>query len=369
MDIEWIDDQLRRFDQKFKQELYRIENRIPHYAKEGIYTQNMAEEDITWWTNGFLGGILWQLSDYTSDKMYEERAEQLENQLDTAMNVFDGLHHDVGFMWLHTAVAHDRRHPNKYSKTRAMHAATLLAGRFNIKGNYLRSWNGNNQSWVIIDSLMNIPLLYWASETTDDERFSLIAKKHADTVLKNHVRPDGSVNHIVIFDEDGQFESAPGGQGYASGSAWTRGQAWAIYGFALSYKYTKDIRYLNAAKQVAHFFIANLGDKKIPVVDFRSPTEPKLYDTSAGLCAACGLLEISTHVPESEKELYYDNAARIIKEVGTHAADWNHNKDGIIGYGTGAYHDESSHHVSLIYSDYYYLEGLLRLAGKYKNMW
>lgn len=365
----WVKEDLDKFEKKFAVELGRLGEKIPHYAKAGHYTQDMVEEDITWWTNGFLGGILWQLADYSGKNFYVRRAEKLEEQLDGARLVFNGLHHDVGFMWLHTAVAHYRRLPNPHSKSRALHAATLLAGRFNLKGGYLRSWNGDNQTWVIIDSLMNLPLLYWATQTTGDERFELMARTHADKVLENHLRADGSVNHIVIFDEAGELKETPAGQGYEPGSAWTRGQAWAIYGFALSYVHSKDQRYLDAAKQVAHYFIANLDEGMIPPVDFRAPEEPLKYDTSAGLCAACGLLEISEHVATHEKTLYQNAAIKMIRAISKKAADWDLDTDGIIGYGTGAYHDEQSLHVSLIYSDYYYLEALLRLNGTYQLMW
>ncbi|MGM0125619.1 unsaturated chondroitin disaccharide hydrolase [Enterococcus sp. AZ194] len=366
---QWVREDLKKFEKKFAIELTRLQDKIPHFAKEGFYIQDMEKEDITWWTNGFLGGILWQLADYSGNHQYVEQAKRLEEQLDGAMSVFDGLHHDVGFMWLHTAVAHNRRFANPRSKTRGLHAATLLAGRFNLKGGYLRSWNGDNQTWVIIDSLMNIPLLYWATQETKDERFALMAQQHAEKVLNNHLRKDGSVNHIVIFDDEGNSKETPGGQGYEPGSSWTRGQAWAIYGFVLNYTHTKDSRYLAAAKQVAHYFLANIDDSQIPPVDFRAPKEPVKYDTSAGLCAACGLLEISQHVPDYEKDLYMKAATEMVRAISNKATNWNEDTDGIIGYGTGAYHDECSLHVSLIYSDYFYLEALLRLNGTYQPMW
>lgn len=369
MTEKWVTASLKKFEEKFQVESERLGTKIPHYAKDGQYTQDMALEDITWWTNGFLGGILWQLYDVTQKATYLQQAEQLEIQLDKAFERFNGLHHDVGFMWLHTAIAHYRRFPNHSSKTRGLHAATLLAGRYNIKGEYLRSWNGENAHWVIIDSLMNLPLLYWATEATGDERFTLIAEKHANKVMNNHLRPDGSVNHIVIFDENGDLAETPAGQGYASGSAWTRGQAWGIYGFVLSYRHTKNPAYLAAAKKIAHYFIANLDDSFMPPVDFRAPKEPVNYDTSAGLCAACGLLEISQHVDVYEKALYRENAIQLIQAIEAQAADWRLETDGIIGLGTGAYHDEATTHVSLIYSDYFYLEALMRLNATYQTMW
>lgn len=367
---EWVKQKLKQFDSKFEKEVLGLKERIPHYAKSGRYVQDMAREDITWWTNGFLGGILWQLFSLTNNPLYKTRAVKLEEQLDQGFQLFNGLHHDVGFMWLHTSVAHTRRLANPESVKRGLHAATLLAGRYNPTGEYIRSWNGENQTWVIIDSLMNLPLLHWASEETGDERFSAIAKIHAEKVLTSHLRGDGSANHIVIFDEQGNLKETPAGQGYQSGSSWSRGQSWAIYGFALSYLYTKDVKFLNAAKQVAHYFMTNVSKTEyIPVVDFRGPVQPLKYDTSAGLCAACGLLEISKHVEEEEKNLYLDFAATMVKSIEKMAADWDEHQEGIIGYGTCEYNKEETTHVSLIYSDYFFLEALMRLNQTYMNMW
>ncbi|WP_390409158.1 glycoside hydrolase family 88 protein [Lacticaseibacillus jixiensis] len=369
-ETQWVTEQLALFEQKFQSELARLGTKIPHYAKVGVYHQNMAKEDITWWTNGFLGGILWQLSDQLDDPRYQARAEQLEAQLDQAFLAFNGLHHDVGFMWLHTAVADYRRTHSPLAKRRALHAATLLAGRFNPEGHYLRSWNEDKTHWVIIDSLMNIPLLYWASAVTGDSRFKQMAMQHADTVLANHIRADGSVNHIVIFDEAGTAIETPGGQGFGPGSAWSRGQAWAIYGMVLSFQHTGEMRYLDAAKRVAHYFIANVVNTGyIPLVDFRAPQEPVKYDTSAGLCAACGMLAIASAVPEAEQAFYHMHALKLVQAISAKAADWTPEHDGIIGFGTGAYHDANTLHVSLIYSDYFFLEALLRLSGQYQEMW
>lgn len=117
---------------------------------------------------------------------------------------------------------------------------------------------------MIIDCLMNLPLLYWADELTDDHRYDSIAKEHADTALRYILREDGSCNHIVQFDsETGEFVKSLGGQGYGEGSSWSRGQSWAVYGFTLSYLYTKEERYLNAAKQAAHYFIADAAAERL----------------------------------------------------------------------------------------------------------
>ena len=217
--------------------------------------------------------------------------------------------------------------------------------------------------------MMNIPLLYWASEMTGDSRFKTIAMEHADTVLAHTIRPDGSCNHIVVFDPDtGEYLDNPGGQGYESGSSWSRGQSWAIYGMALSYAYTGEKRYLEAAKRTAHYFIANVSmNGYVPLVDFRAPEEPVLIDTSAGVIAACGLLEIASHVGEHEKKLYTENAVRILRTLEEKYCDWDPENDAALGYGTGAYHGRR--HYPIIYGDYFLLEGVLRLLEKEFLIW
>lgn len=167
----------------------------------------------------------------TKDPLFKETAEANETELDEAMTIYTGLHHDVGFMYQLSAVADYRLTGSERSKARGLHAAALLAGRYNPRGKFIRSWNRDRAGWVIIDSMLNIPLLYWARDTIDDPRFGYVAEDHADTVMQNIVRPDGSTNHIGIFDPtNGQLLDTPGGQGYGPGSSWSRGQAWACTG-------------------------------------------------------------------------------------------------------------------------------------------
>ncbi|MDD4690509.1 MAG: glycoside hydrolase family 88 protein, partial [Eubacteriales bacterium] len=255
------------------------------------------------------------------------------------------------------------------AKSRGMHAASLLASRYNIKGNYIRAWN-HNPGWSIIDSMMNLPILYWASENMDDNRFASIARTHADKTAACAVRPDGSVKHIIEYNpETGDEVASHGGQGYDVGTSWTRGQAWAIYGFALSYMHTGKKSYLDTAKKVAHYFLANLGDDYVPVVDFRSPKEPVIYDSSAGVITACGLIEIAKAVGENECELYLKAAIKILRATTEKCADFTEENQQLLNYGTSAYHHLESHHMTLIYGDYYYLEALIKLGGKDTLFW
>ncbi|MCL2016818.1 MAG: glycoside hydrolase family 88 protein [Defluviitaleaceae bacterium] len=327
---------------------------------------------IYWWTNGFWVGVLWQLYHATNQESYRATAEVLEKRFDTALEGFLGLHHDVGFMWLHTAIANYRLTGNETSKRRGLHAATILAGRYNPNGQFLRAWNHDRIGWMIVDSMMNIPILYWAAAELGDPRFTTIAKAHADTCMNTIVRTDGSCNHIISFDPaTGEYLDNPGGQGYASGSAWSRGNAWALYGFALSYLHTKDENYLNTAKKIAHYFIANLAQTDwIPLADFRSPKEPIIQDSTAGMIAACGMLEIAKHVPEHEKDLYRTSAINVITACEKAFANWNVDEDSIMSGGTEAYHSgDKARHVPIIYGDYFFVEAVLRLLDKDFLIW
>ncbi|OXL82582.1 glycosyl hydrolase family 88 [Paenibacillus sp. SSG-1] len=369
---QWLDDVWDKLQVKMLAEVDRIGDRIPYIPENGAYREDKAETDIYWWTNGFWPGMLWQMYHATGEAKYRAAAESVERKLDAALEGYDGLHHDVGFMWLHSAVANYRLTGSARAKTRGMHAANLLAGRYNPAGRFIRAWNDDCTGWIIVDCMMNIPLLYWASRETGDPRFDVIARQHADTTLTNVVRPDGSCNHIVILSpEDGSFVEAPGGQGYGTGSAWSRGQAWALYGFALSHRHTGEARYLEAAKRVAHYFIANVAATGyVPLVDFRAPDEPVAWDTTAGMCAACGLLEIAEALPALEKPLYVNAALRILQATDERFCNWNPAEDAIVGGGTGSYHGRNGDYaVPIIYGDYFLIEAVLRLKGMDFLIW
>lgn len=367
----WAEETFDKIKDKMSAECNRIGDKIPYIAEDGVYKEDKAETDIVWWTNGFWPGMLWQMYHATGDDKYKISAEGVEVKLDKAFDVYTGLHHDVGFMYLHSAVANYRITENERSKARGLHAAHLLAGRYNPRGKFIRSWNRDRSGWVIVDSMMNVPLLYWAAETIGDPRFTYVAMDHVDTVMKNTVRSDGSCNHIIVLDpENGQLLETPGGQGYESGSSWSRGQAWAIYGFTLSYHYTKKEEYLATAKKVAHYFMSNVQETgDVAIVDFRAPKEPVYWDSTAGVCAACGMLEIAKYVPELEKDFYIDAAIRILKSTDEKFCNWDVNYDSIVAMGSGSYFTEHDRHVPIIYGDYFFIEAVLRLLDKDILIW
>ena len=358
----FIADIFKKVDKKIEIQCGRLDGIIPYIPENGRYADHGSKQ-LSWWTNGFWGGILWQLYNATNKDIYREHAEALENRLDQALEEYEGLHHDVGFQWLHTSVANYRLTGNERSKIRALHAANLLAGRYIPQAKFINAWN-YEYGLTIIDTLMNLPLLHWANKTAGLSHMSFIAAEHANFAIKNLIRPDGSVHHIARTNPiSGEILEFLTGQGFSSNSAWSRGASWAIYGLALSYRYTGELAHLDTAKKVAHYFMAQISQTDyIPLADFRAPSEPVKYDTTAGLCAACGMLEIATHVTDYEKKLYTDFALKMVQSTEEKYANWNLEEDGIIGHGTVAYHNAATH-VPIIYGDYFFIEAILRLQG------
>jgi unsaturated chondroitin disaccharide hydrolase len=369
----WLETVCEKIEKKMEVVSERSKNKIPYTTIDGVH-DNKNIDNISWWTNGFWGGMLWMLYKQTGKDQYKDIANISENMLDRAIDEFYGLHHDVGFTWRFTSVANYQLTGNEKSKKRALMAANLLAGRFNPVGEYIRAWNDfgnsmNTSGWAIIDSMMNISILYWASEETKDPRFKEIAMKHADTAMKAFVRPDGSVNHIVEFDPiEGGVIQTHGGQGFEVGSSWSRGQAWGLYGFVISYIHTGKQEYLDIAKRIAHYFIANICDDYSVKVDFRAPKEPYYIDNTAGAIAACGLIELSKQVGQYEKDLYKNPAIKLLRVIEEKYIDWSDKTDNLLTMCTAAYHDKN-HHFSIIYGDSFFMEACYKLRGYDIFMW
>jgi len=371
--LEWVDEAWNSVRTKIKRTSEKIGANFPHASVNGTYQM----EEPHWWTAGFWPGLLWLVYRDTKDESLKQLAEQCEERLDQVITDYYKLDHDMGFMWTLTSVARFRILGEQDSKRRALLIANLLAGRFNTTGNYIRAWNPwnegeDNSGWSIIDCLMNLPLLFWATEVTGDPRFSAIAKKHGETVMENFIRKDGSVHHIVRFDPfSGERIEAIGGQGFSPDSAWSRGAAWAIYGLTLLFHYTEEDQYLQAAKNVSHYFITNLPADDVPYWDFRLPENIVKYrDSSAGAIAASGLLLLAQHVPSTEVNIYKNAGVNILKSLYENYGDWENSKqDGLILHGTSHYPEGKNIDVPLIYGDYFFVEGLSILKGNKIRFW
>lgn len=366
---EWAKNICLKIEQKLERNIQSIKDGTPHASKNGKYDST----NISWWTNGFWPGLLWLAYRQTGKDIFMKYARKCEDNLDIVLQEFINTDHDLGFMWILASVADYKITGFAKAKTRALTAANYLAARFNIKGNFIRAWNGiGHENWAIIDCLMNVPLLYWASEELSDKRFAYIAEAHTDTVLKSFLRDDNSVFHIVDFDsETGEVSGFPQGQGYSPDSQWARGTSWAVYGFALAYKYTKKQKYLDAAKRTAQFFITNLPEDNVPYWDFKVPiTSDTPRDTSAAACCASGLLEIAGILESNEAVPYYNAAVRILKGLDQFShLDENDTNEELLGGGSGNVPQKQNIMVGLIYGDYFYYEALLKLSGQKEIFW
>lgn len=380
IDISWVPGTLDLIREKMEWVSRKNQNKIPYTTDhQGNYDDRSdmtrswpADDGLNWWTNGFWPGILWLLYRDTRADFYKDVARRCEKKLEQCFTTFYGLHHDLGFMFMPSAVTDYRLTGNKDAKRIGLIAANLLAGRFNPNGNFIRAWNdyaGDTKGWVIIDSLFNLSLLYWASEETGDPRFRAMAERHADTVRNHFIRSDGSVCHIVEFDpESGAFIRSLGGQGYKEGSSWTRGQGWAIYGFMISYRHTGKKEYLDASKKVADYCLSNIPTSGIIPIDFRQPSSPA-YEDSCGACViAGGLLELSRHLTPQEGKKYCAAAVKLIRTIAEQRADYSHQCDAIVLNCSASYHD-TKHHFTMNYADYFFMETLYRLLDQTAFLW
>jgi hypothetical protein len=250
-------------------------------------------------------------------------------------------------------------------KTVILQTASTLATRFNPTVGCIKSWD--NRKWpypVIIDNMMNLELLFWASQNGGTRQMYDIAVRHAETTMRNHFRPDGSTYHVLSYDStDGSVIWKGTHQGYADSSCWSRGQAWGIYGYTMTYRFTKDPRFLQTARRAADYFLDHLPPDHVPYWDFNAPNihdEPR--DVSAGAIVASALLELSRFMNEQPaKEKYFRAAVSILEALSVQPYFVESEASaGILKYAVGNRPGGSEIDVSLIYGDYYFIEALIR---------
>lgn len=363
---DWIESIYKKIITKmpYGAEVAKRQDIIPYHGVGEVW-KGPPQDNAGWWTNGFWPALMWQLYHVTGDGCYADEARRVQAKLMQELYYFERLHHDVGFQFLLSLGTEYHLTGDLDARRNVLHAAGMLAGRFNPNG-FIRAWNGEGrEGWAIVDCLMNLPLLYWASRETGDPRYRQIAMQHADMSIQHFLRADGSCNHIVIFDANtGAFLDAPGGQGFAAGSSWSRGQAWALYGFALSYINTGEKRYLDAACLVSDYFIENIRQDGLTDCDFRQPVGEERIDNIAAACASCGLLELASIVPEDDANRYRSAAFRMLKALDAMCSDWTPETCGILQKCTASYHEDGmGRHINIIYGDYFFVEAILKLKG------
>ena len=330
-------------------------------------TGKSVTSDTKWWCSGFYPGTLWYLYAHTKDENIRKEAEKRLGILEKE-KYYTG-NHDLGFMiYCSFGTAYKYTNNPAYKDVVAI-AAKSLSTRYRPTIKSIQSWNSSARLScpVIIDNMMNLELLFWASRETGDQRFHDIAITHADNTIKNHFRPDYSSHHVICYDPDGKVLAKKQHQGYQDESTWTRGHAWAIYGYVAMYRETKDKKYLDFAQKITDFYLnhPNLPKDKIPYWDFNAPNIPnEERDASAGAITASALLELSKYSGAKGKR-YFNDAVTMMESLSSPAyrAALGENNNFLIKHCVGAKGLNSEIDVPLIYADYYYLEALLRLQN------
>jgi len=324
------------------------------------------------WTSGFFPGNLWMVYELTGDTKWKELA--LEYTLPLEKEQWNGDSHDVGFkMFCSFGKAWQFTGDSAYRDI-LIQSAKTLATRFNPVVGCIRSWDHNADKWdfpVIIDNMMNLELLMWAAKETGDENLKNVAVTHAQTTLKNHFREDNSSYHVIDYNpETGEVEHKHTHQGFAHESAWSRGQAWGLYGFTMMYRETGIQEFLVQAEKIAEYILSQPGISKgkIPYWDFNAPNIPnEPYDASAGAIVASSLIELADY--SSNVILYNNVAGKLLATLSSSEflAPVGENGGFLLKHSTGHLPHNSEIDVPIVYADYYFLESILKKQNMEKT--
>ena len=318
-----------------------------------------------WWCSGFYPGSLLFLYEQTGDTALYNEALTMLDELEKEKN--NTGTHDLGFMMYCSFGNANRVAPKPGYNDILMTSARSLATRFNEKVGCIRSWDSKGSDFlVIIDNMMNLELLFWATRFSGDSSFYKLAVTHANTTMKNHFRPDHSSYHVLNYDTaTGLVKQKRTAQGAADESAWARGQAWGLYGFTVMYRETKDKKYLEQAHHIARFILnhPNLPADKIPYWDFNAPGIPAvLRDASAAAISASALIELSGYM-DTPTAISYQKAATVILKTlsgNTYKAKEGTNGGFLLQHGVGHLPAGTEVDVPLTYADYYFIEAMIR---------
>lgn len=331
----------------------------------------LITSDIHWWCSGFYPGTLWYMYEYGGDTaIRNEAASRLIQLSDERYNTHD---HDLGFKMFCSF-------GNAYRITKdtawlgpIMTAAESLSSRYRPSIRSIQSWDSSDRFKcpVIIDNLMNLELLEWTARNGGPKRFDSIAVNHANSTRRNHIRPDYSSFHVVDYDlASGTVRKKLTWQGAADSSSWSRGQAWALYGFTMMYRFTKDPVYLSTATHIARFIITHprLPADGIPYWDFDAPGIPNtLRDVSAAAVIASALLELAQYTGTTERQPYLQLSEKILRSLShpPYLAEAGANGGFILQHSVGALPLKNEVDVPLTYADYYFVEALMRYRKWY----
>ncbi|MEV6166985.1 glycoside hydrolase family 88 protein [Streptomyces sp. NPDC051954] len=322
-----------------------------------VYSQNGD------WVGGFWPGALWMAWLHSKDEAF--RTWALASAQKLAPRQYDTGTHDLGFLFYPSWVTAWRLTGDDKWRTGAVRAADSLIQRYNPRGRFIRAWGAltdqNNAGRVIIDTMMNLDLLAFASRQTGDAKYLNIAVEHAKTAQRVFLRPDGSTPHVYDFDPASGAPIGPNTvQGYSPTSCWSRGQAWGLYGFTTMYRRTGNPEFLATARRLADFAVRSLSPDDVPVWDYRAPQQPyDIKDASAGAIMACGLLDLAT---ATGSDAYRAVALRLLTALSETCLTKNSARaEAVVARCTRNRPAEDGIEISLPYADYYLLEGILRV--------
>lgn len=334
--------------------------------------------DNTEWTNGFWTGQLWLAYEYTQDEKYRQLAEKnVESFLHRIEQQIEVEHHDLGFLYSLSCVSAYKLTGNEKAKRAALLAADKLTMRYQEKGEFIQAWGplGAKENYrLIVDCLLNIPLLYWAYQETKDKKYVDIANKHYQTTVTHAFREDGSTYHTFYFDpEDGSPVKGVTHQGYRDDSSWARGQAWAIYGLALNYHFTSDPTIFERYESVTNYFLNRLPEDFVCYWDLIFGDEDdQPRDSSAAAIAVCGMNEMNRYLPETHEYKHQYNFAShaILRSLIDNYTEVD--ADGVIpllAHGVYSWHSGKGVDEGNVWGDYFYMEALVRFYKDWKMYW
>lgn len=334
------------------------------------------ENDISWAT-GFWTGMIWIAYEVTGIEKYRQVAEiHVEDFYKRIKNKIGVDHHDMGFLYTLSCVAAYKITGNEIAKKAALLAADNLCDRYVANGRFIKAWGGMDsicENRLIIDCLLNIPLLFWAYEVDGDYKYLEVAVNHLDTTIRTAIRDDWTTFHTYFFDvETGAPVRGETAQGYSNDSMWARGQAWGIYGLALAYRYTKRNDILHVQKMLSNKFVERLPVDNVPCWDMVFTDTKTQKDTSASPIAICGMLEMNKLAPNSKYIDVWNNKSKdMICALGDRFTTINNpESNGILAHGVYNIPKNEGVDECTIWGDYFYMEALMRLINpKWKAYW
>ena len=346
---------------------------MPRNIMDSLNTWSCRKASKEEWTSGFWPGILWYDYEATKDPRIKSEAEKFTASLGF-LSKTPAYDHDLGFLVFCSYGNAYRLTKNPVYKKIILDTADSLATLFNPKVGTILSWprEVKARNWphnTIMDNMINLEMLFWAAKNGGDKRLYDIAVSHANKTMKCQFRPDYSSYHVAVYDTvTGNLIKGVTHQGYADNSMWARGQAWAIYGFTVCYRETKNPEYLSFVQKVTDIYLKGLPEDYVPYWDFSAPDIPKApRDASAACVVASALLELSTYLDKDKAEEYKDAAVKMLKSLSSPAYQCGDAKPAFLLHSTGHWPNGSEIDASIIYADYYYIEALLRFKKLNEN--